>query len=90
MWELTLLFLKKQLNKYKTMKLTLTQLQDRADNKLEALIFFATKKLQEYKMAQDGILDYGVSQETICNMIDSQEKELQVLHYINHRLTFND
>jgi len=72
------------------MKLTLTQLQDRADNKLEALIFFATKKLQEYKMAQDGILDYGVSQETICNMIDSQEKELQVLHYINHRLNFNE
>jgi len=71
-------------------KLTLTQLQDRADNKLEALIFFATKKLQEYKMAQDGILDYGVSQETICNMIDSQEKEIQVLHYINHRLKFND
>jgi len=72
------------------MKLTLTQLQDRADNKLEAKIFFATKKLQEYKMVQDGILDYGVSQETICNMIDSQEKELQVLHYINHRLKFND
>ena len=71
-------------------KLTLTQLQDRADNKLEAKLFYATKKLQEYKMAQDGILDYGVSQETICNMIDSQEKELQVLHYINHRLTFND
>ena len=71
-------------------KLTLTQLQDRADNKLEALIFFATKKLQEHKMAQDGILDYGVSQETICNMIDSQEKELQVLHYINHRLKFDD
>ena len=71
-------------------KLTLTQLQDRADNKLEALIFFATKKLQEHRMAQDGILDYGVSQETICNMIDSQEKELQVLHYISHRLTFND
>ena len=71
-------------------KLTLTQLQDRADNKLEALIFFATKKLQEHRMAQDGILDYGVSQETICNMIDSQEKELQVLHYINHRLKFDD
>ena len=73
-----------------TMKLTKNQLIDRADNKLEALIFFATKKLQEYRMAQDGILDYGVSQETICNMIDSQEKELQVLHYISHRLTFND
>ena len=71
-------------------KLTLTQLQDRADNKLEALIFFATKKLQEHKMAQDGILDYRVSQETICNMIDSQEKELQVLHYISHRLKFDD
>ena len=67
-------------------KLTLTQLQDRADNKLEALIFFATKKLQEYKMAQDGILDYGVSQETICNMIDSQEKELQVLEYIKDKI----
>ena len=71
-------------------KLTLTQLQDRANNKLEAKIFFATKKLQEHRMAQDGILDYGVPQETICNMIDSQEKELQVLHYISHRLTFND
>jgi len=72
------------------MKLTKNQLIDRANNKLEAKLFYATKKLQEYKMAQDGILDYGVSQETICNMIDSQEKELQVLHYINHRLTFND
>jgi alpha-D-ribose 1-methylphosphonate 5-phosphate C-P lyase len=72
------------------MKLTKNQLIDRADNKLEALIFFATKKLQEYKLAQDGIIDYGVPQETICNMIDSQEKELQVLHYINHRITFND
>ena len=72
------------------MKLTKNQLIDRANNKLEAKLFYATKKLQEYKMAQDGILDYGVSQETICNMIDSQEKELQVLHYINHRLTFNN
>ena len=72
------------------MKLTKNQLIDRANNKLEAKLFYATKKLQEYKMAQDGILDYGVSQETICNMIDSQEKELQVLHYINHRLNFND
>ena len=72
------------------MKLTKNQLIDRANNKLEALIFFATKKLQEYRMAQDGIIDYGVPQETICNMIDSQEKELQVLHYINHRITFND
>ena len=72
------------------MKLTKNQLIDRADNKLEALIFFATKKLQEYRMAQDGILDYGVPQETICSMIDSAEKELQVLHYINHRLTFNN
>ena len=71
-------------------KLTKNQLIDRANNKLEAKIFFATNKLQEYKMAQDGIIDYGVPQETICNMIDSQEKELQVLHYINHRLTFND
>jgi len=72
------------------MKLTKNQLIDRANNKLEAKLFYATKKLQEYKMAQDGILDYGVSQETICNMIDSQEKELQVLHYINHRLKFDD
>ena len=38
-------------------KLTLTQLQDRADNKLEALIFFATKKLQELKLQQDGVIN---------------------------------
>ena len=68
------------------MKLTKNQLIDRADNKLEALIFFATKKLQEHRMAQDGIIDYGVPQETICNIIDSQEKELQVLEYIKDKL----
>ena len=42
------------------MKLTKNQLIDRANNKLEAKLFYATKKLQEYKMAQDGILDYGL------------------------------
>tara|TARA_R110000772_G_scaffold49853_1_gene114818 strand:- start:54 stop:266 length:213 start_codon:yes stop_codon:yes gene_type:complete len=68
------------------MKLTKNQLIERASNKLEAKIFFATKKLQEHRMAQDGILDYGVPQETICSMIDSQEKELQVLEYIKDKL----
>jgi len=68
------------------MKLTKNQLIDRANNKLEALIFFATKKLQEHRMAQDGIIDYGVPQETICDMIDSQEKELQVLKYIKDKI----
>lgn len=71
-------------------KLTLTQLQDRADNKLEALIFFATKKLQEIKLQQDGVINYGNSQEVICKMLASAESELQVLHYINHRLKFDD
>ncbi len=71
-------------------KLTLSQLQDRASNKLEAKIFYATKKLQEIKLQQDGVIDYGNSQETICKMLDSAESELQVLHYINHRLKFDD
>ena len=71
-------------------KLTLTQLQDRADNKLEAKIFFATKEVQKIRLMQDGVIDHGIPQETICNMLDSAEKELQVLHYISHRLTFND
>lgn len=71
-------------------KLTLTQLQDRASNKLEAKIFFATKEVQKIRLMQDGIIDHGIPQETICNMLDSAEKELQVLHYINHRLSFND
>ena len=60
-------------------KLTIKQLQDRANNKLEAKLFYATKKLQEHRMAQDGILDYGVSQETICNMIDSQENTNELI-----------
>jgi hypothetical protein len=68
------------------MKLTKNQLIDKANNKLEAKIFYATKKLQEHRMAQDGIIYYGVPQETICNMIDSQEKELQVLGYIKDKL----
>ena len=67
-------------------KLTLTQLQDRADNKLEAKIFFATKEVQKIRLMQDGVIDYGISQETICNMLDSAEKELQVLEYIKDRL----
>jgi len=72
------------------MKLTKNQLIDRANNKLEAKIFFATKEVQKIKLMQDGIIDHGITQETICNMLDSAEKELEVLHYIKHRLTFND
>lgn len=71
-------------------KLTLSQLQDRASNKLEAKIFYATKNLQEIKLQQDGIVDFGNSQEVICKMLESAEAELQVLHYINHRLKFDD
>lgn len=71
-------------------KLTKNQLIDRANNKLEAKIFFQTKEVQKIKLMQDGIIDHGITQETICNMLDSAEKELQVLHYINHRLSFND
>ena len=72
------------------MKLTKNQLIDRANNKLEAKLFYATKEVQKIKLMQDGIIDHGITQETICNMLDSAEKELQVLHYINHRLSFND
>ncbi len=71
-------------------KLTLSQLQDRASNKLEAKIFFETKKLQEYKLMADGVIDHGLSQEVIQQMITSQEAELQTYHYIKHCLTFND
>lgn len=72
------------------MKLTKNQLIDRASNKLEAKLFFATKEVQKIKLMQDGIIDHGITQETICNMLDSAEKELEVLHYINHRLKFDD
>ena len=68
------------------MKLTLTQLQDRADNKLEAKIFFQTKEVQKIRLMQDGVIDHGIPQETICNMLDSAEKELQVLEYIKDKL----
>lgn len=71
-------------------KLTLSQLQDRAENKLEAKIFFETKKLQEYKLMADGIIDHGLSQDIIQQMISSQESELQTYHYIKHCLSFND
>ena len=68
------------------MKLTLTQLQDRADNKLEAKIFFQTKEVQKIRLMQDGVIDHGIPQETICNMLDSAEKELQVLEYIKDKI----
>ena len=71
-------------------KLTLTQLQDRADNKVASKIFFAQNKLAEYKMMSNGIIDHGIAQETIDKMISSAEIELDVWHYINHKLTFND
>lgn len=71
-------------------KLTLTQLQDRADNKVASKIFFSQNKLAEYKMMANGIIDHGIAQETIEKMISSAEIELDVWHYINHRLTFND
>ena len=71
-------------------KLTLTQLQDRAHNKVASKIFFAQNKLAEYKMMSNGIIDHGIAQETIEKMISSAEIELDVWHYINHKLNFND
>lgn len=71
-------------------KLTLSQLQDRADNKVASKIFFAQNKLAEFKMMSNGIIDHGIAQETIDKMISSAEIELDVWHYINHRLSFND
>ena len=67
-------------------KLTKSQLIEKADNKLEAKIFFQTKEVQKIRLMQDGVIDHGIPQETICNMLDSAEKELQVLEYIKDKL----
>jgi hypothetical protein len=67
-------------------KLTKNQLIEKAGNKLEAKIFFQTKEVEKIRLMQDGVIDYGIPQETICNMLDSAEKELQVLEYIKDKL----
>jgi len=53
-----------------------------ASNKLEALHFFAHKKLQELELEYEGVIPSKIDTETLKKNIESQMREVEVLNYI--------
>jgi len=67
--------------------MTREQLQERAENKLMALIFFKTKELEELRMHRDGILGpNGLAQEIKVQMVEAAKNQLETLKYIESKI----
>lgn len=62
--------------------LSQTQLNMRASNKIEAKLFFANKKLQEYELMLIGVISSNLQDDQINKLIESQETEVAVLNHI--------
>tara|TARA_R110001592_G_scaffold204577_1_gene454653 strand:+ start:25284 stop:25496 length:213 start_codon:yes stop_codon:yes gene_type:complete len=54
----------------------------RASDKLEAQLFFANKKLEEYELYLAGVIPTNIDSEDIEKMIKSQKSEIEVLSYM--------
>lgn len=54
----------------------------RAANKLEAMTFFAHKKLQELELEIEGVISSTISTDILLKSYDSQVKEIEVLNHI--------
>lgn len=65
------------MSKFKT--LTQDQLNERSSNKLEAQLFYAHKKLEEYELQLEGVIPTKMDEEAIQLMIKSQIQEIEVL-----------
>lgn len=70
------------------------QLTQRASDKLEGLLFFAHKNLQELELKLAGVLPSQFDEEDILNMIQSSCRELDTLNLINEliedEIIYND
>ena len=62
--------------------LTKDQLNERCSNKVEAQLFFANKKLEEYELELAGVLPTKIDPDRIKLNIESQKKEIEVLSHI--------
>ena len=65
------------MSKFKT--LTQDQLNERSSNKLEAQLFYAHKKLEEYELQLEGVIPTKMDEEAVQLMIKSQMQEIEVL-----------
>ena len=66
--------------KFKT--LTKEQLNERSSNKLEAMLFFAHKRLQKYELQLEGVIPTKMDVEATRGLVKSQEQEIEVLNNI--------
>lgn len=62
--------------------LTKTQLAQRASDKLEAQLFFANKKLQEYELNLAGVIPTKIDSDSIRKQIKAQQNEIDTLSYM--------
>jgi hypothetical protein len=64
------------------MKLSKQQLATRASDKIEAQLFFANMKLQEYELNLSGVIPTLVDEDSIQKQIKAQKNEIDTLSYI--------
>ena len=64
------------------MKLSKQQIATRASDKIEAQLFFANKKLQEYELNLSGVIPTLVDEDSIQEQIKAQKNEIDTLSYI--------
>lgn len=58
------------------------KLAQRAQDKLEAQLFFANKTLQEYQLNLDGVIPTYIDPDKLVGMIEAQKREIMVLTYM--------
>lgn len=64
------------------MKLSKQQIATRASDKIEAQLFFANMKLQEYELNLAGVIPTLVDEDSIQKQIKAQKNEIDTLSYI--------
>ena len=62
--------------------LTKEQLNERCSNKLEAQLFFAHKKLEQFELELAGVIPTKINADDLQRCISSQKIEVEVLNHI--------
>tara|TARA_B110000211_G_C13981897_1_gene509790 strand:- start:508 stop:732 length:225 start_codon:yes stop_codon:yes gene_type:complete len=69
-----------------TNKLNLTQIKQRAFDKLYAKMFFSKQRIEEYIAVLKGDLFSKVDNDITLKMLESERNNLETLEFINNQL----
>ena len=69
-----------------TNKLNLTQIKQRAFDKLYAKMFFSKQRIEEYIAVLKGALFSKVDNDITLKMLESERNNLETLEFINNQL----